>query len=477
MQSLTTHAYKALNRFKIALLICSIFLNCYRIVTEMLYTEGSFNVRKVRYVPKYFSWKTSLASVQWLFFIFANIVVVPISIGTAFQLPAEEIAGILRSSLTFTGIACILQGWFGHRLPIMEGHSGVMWGLVLNLCISASSMGMSLPSIGGGIATGLLLSGITVIILGAFNLLSVLQKIFTPMVMSVYLFLLTFQLIFIFFEGMLKVSADGTLDLPVSLFSLALVVFVVLLKVKGKPAIGNFSILIGMVVGWILYVMIFPAESIAASGQAEVHAFRFPIFPMGTPNLNIAIVVITFLASLVNLSNTIASVQAATSLLREKMTQAQMNRSYVLTGFYSIVAGIFGLVAYAPFASSIGFLESSRIFDRKPFIISGVLLSLLGIIPILGSVLATLPVTVGNAVLFVAYLQLFGTSMKSLKGYAFNSVTIHRLAIPVLVGVCIMTMDAQLFQTVPALIRPLLSNGFMMGVLLSILLEKVLAWE
>src|SRR5690606_37448977 len=102
------------------------------------------------------SWKTSLTSVQWLFFIFANTIVVPISVGTAFGLPTEEIAGIMRSSLIFTGLACLLQGLIEHRFPLMEGHSGFMWGLVLNLSVTASSMGISLTAVGGGIATGLL---------------------------------------------------------------------------------------------------------------------------------------------------------------------------------------------------------------------------------------------------------------------------------------------------------------------------------
>ncbi|WP_108992029.1 uracil/xanthine transporter [Paenibacillus agaridevorans] len=422
---------------------------------------------------KHTSWTLPLASVQWLFFIFANTVVVPLSVGSAFDLPTHDIAGILRSSLIFTGIACMLQGFIGHRYPLLEGHSGVMWGLTLTLSASASSMGMSLTSIGGGIATGMLLAGFVVAMLGAFNLLGFIQKIFTPMVMNVFLFLLTFQLILIFFKGMLKTSADGVLDMPVSLFSIGIAIFVILLKIKGKPAIGNFSILIGMVVGWILYVLVFP------SGQAVnvESSLSFPIFPFGKPNLNVSIIAVTFLASFVNLSNTIASVRAVSNLLQQKATESQLRRSYVLTGLFSIAASVLGLVSYATFASSIGFLESTRNFDRKPFLIGGGLMSLLGVIPFLGGILATLPITVGNAVLFAAYLQLLGTSLKGIKGYDFNSVTIHRLALPLLIGVCIMNVDATLFSGMPALLQPLLTNGFIMGVLLSILLEKLINWD
>jgi xanthine/uracil permease len=424
---------------------------------------------------KTISFNLTFSSLQWFIFIFANTVVVPISIGTAFDLPALEIAGIVRSSLMFTGIACILQGTIGHRLPIMEGHSGVIWGLILSLCLTASSMGMSFTEIGGGVATGMLLAGTLVIILGAINQLRFMHKIFTPMVMNVFLFLLTFQLILIFFKGMLQISEDGTLHVPVSLFSIVLVVFVIFIKIKAGPTIGNYSILIGMITGWILFVLIFPSSQ-PLNGTPGF--FSLPIFPLGPPNLNMGIIIVTFIAGIINISNLIASVQSVSKFREEEIpTNARMNRSYMLTGFFSVMAAFLGLVPYAPYASTIGFLESSRISNRKPFLIGGGIMVIIGLVPVLSGLLATMPITVGNAVLFVAYLQLLGTTLKGLKMYNFNSITIHRVAIPVLVGLSIMNLDTAVFSGLPILLQPLLSNGFIMGVLISIMLENLLKWD
>lgn len=417
---------------------------------------------------------TTFASLQWLFFIFANTIVVPISVGTAFDLPAQDVAGILRSSLIFTGLACFLQGWIGHRFPLMEGHSGVIWGLVLNLSFSAHALGMGLTEIGGGIASGMLLAGSFIVIMAAFNSLGFMERIFNPMVMSVFLLLLTFQLIKIFFEGMFAFHSDGTLDLPVSMYSIVIFIFVCLLRIKGKPMIGNFSILIGMLAGWIFYLILFPGSGAPAAISGS---FQIPIFPYGLPNLNFSIILTTFIAMMVNLSNTVASVKTAARMFQQRLTAARLNRSYTLTGLYGIAAAIFGLVSYAPYASSIGFLESTRIFERKPFLISGIMMAVLGIIPALGSILATLPITVGNAVLFAAYVQLFGTFLKSLRDFSFNSITIHRLAIPGLVGLSIIHMDPALFTALPTLLQPILSNGFIVGILLSVVLEFSINWD
>ncbi|MBI0579643.1 uracil/xanthine transporter [Neobacillus cucumis] len=414
-----------------------------------------------------------LSPVQWLFFMFANTVVVPISIGAAFQLPPETIEMTIRCSFIFTGISSILQAWVGHRYPLLDSHSGLMWGLMLNMGISASALGIDYATVGGGITTGFLLAGAVTVLIAAFNFISIIQKIINPMVISVYIFLLTFQLIFIFFKGMFKITENGTIDLPVSFVSIGVVIFVALLKIKGGRVFGNFSILIGMVAGWLVYRLIFPSvHPVEGSSSME-----FTIFPLGVPNLELGIVFVSFFASLLTLTNSFASIQAAADVYKEKVEKKQYKSSIFLTGIFGVITAIFGLVPFTPFTSTIGFLQSTKLYRRKPFMISGFVFILLGIIPPLAEFLGTMPLTIGNAVLFVAYLQLFGTALNSLKGTFFNSETIFRLAGPVLIGVSLMNIPPALFGSFPVLLQPLITNGLIMGVIISIILEKMVDWN
>jgi len=425
-------------------------------------------------MKNWFSSLTMFSSVQWLFFIFANTILVPISVANAFQLPLETMAMMLRTSLIFTGIACVFQGWIGHKFPLMEGPSGLVWGLILNLGLSAQSLGMDLAEIGGGIATGILLSCAVSILLVLFNGVKFLKWMFSPMVMSVYLFLLTFQLIFIFFEGMLEFNNDGTIHVPISLFSIFIAIFVTILKTKGNVTISNFSILIGIVVGWIGFEWLFEQN---ATGMKTSGDMEFILFPLGEPNLQVGIITVSFIAGLLNLSNTIVSVQTAASLYKKQANESQMGRSIYVTSIFTAIGTVFGQVSYTPFTSTIGFLQSTRIFNREPFLIGGGLLTIIGMIPSFATFLTHMPFTVGNAVLFVAYMQLFGTAYSSLKGEVFNSNTIFRLAAPVLLGVSLMNTSPTVFSNLPVHIQPLVSNGMIMGMLLSIFLEKLVNWE
>lgn len=135
-----------------------------------------------------------LAGIQWFFFLFTNTVVVPLSIGHNFHLSPDAIAATMQHAFILTGAVCILQAVFGHRYAVMDGPSGLWWGLTLSLTVSASSAGMSLERIGGGLAAGFLLAGLTMMILGWLGAAQVLQKLFTPMVKSAMLFLMTIQL-------------------------------------------------------------------------------------------------------------------------------------------------------------------------------------------------------------------------------------------------------------------------------------------
>lgn len=413
------------------------------------------------------------AGLQWLFFMFANTVVIPITIGEAFDLSSVEVASALQRSFIYTGFACILQAFIGHKYPLMEGQSGLWWGGLLSISASASAAGMSIDEMGGGLLVGIVISGIVIMILGALGIAKLLNRLFTPIVMSTVLFLLGAQLVGIFTKGMLGLSTHDRIDIPTSILSIFLILLVIIVNMRGPGPSKNFSILIGIVVGWILYVIFFPSESTEIVKETKV----FNFFPWGDPHFNLSLIIFTVLTGLVNTTNTIASVKGFETMVNKKTSDAQYRRSFMLTGLNSVVSGVFGMVPYAPYVSSLGFLQSTRIFQTLPMMIGGAMFMVLGLVPPLSTLFTTMPVSVGNAVLFVAYLQLFGGALSNLKGIQFNSVTIYRIAAPVLLGIAIMNIPASSFESIPVIIRPLLSSGLLVGIILAVLLENSIRWD
>ncbi|WP_318616593.1 uracil/xanthine transporter [Sporosarcina sp. YIM B06819] len=412
---------------------------------------------------------TLLAGFQWLFFMFANTVVIPISVGNAFQLEQIEIVSAIQRSFIFTGIACLLQGFIGHRLALMEGQSGLWWGVILSLAATASTMNLELTTVGGSIAVGVMISGVLVAGFGMLGMGELLKKWFTPIVMFVFLLLLANQLITIFLKGMIGLNTSESIDLKIACFSFLLAAMTILIHVKGKGIISSLNLLIGMVVGWICAVLLFPIEATETIATTPFLTW----FPWGQPTFEWGIVISVVITGLLNTTNTIATLKGAEDIYEQKTTAGQYRASFLLTGALTTGSGMLGLVPYTPYASSLGFLQSTGIRQRTPFFIGSLLFILLGMIPELSAFFSTIPQSVGNTVLFVAYLQLFSSALRNIEGLTFEPKTVYRIALPALVGLSIMSLPAAAFATLPALLQPLLSNGMLVGILAALFMELV----
>lgn len=414
-----------------------------------------------------------VAGIQWLGFMFANTVVIPLSVGTAFHQTPEAIAGAMARSFLITGLACLIQVFFGHRFPLMEGQSGMWWGVILGLAQLGTASGIPMVMLGGSVSVGIFLGGLVVMVCGALGMHRVLNRLFTPVVMAVLLFLLAAQLIDIFFKGMMGVSQYGHIQSPVALLSIGLVVLVSALTIWGRGLLSNFSILIGLATGWIAYVLQFGAGTAMVQPKWQDIA---QAFSWGAPHFQRGILVTCMVTALLNTTNTVATLRAAEPLFHRPLSASDYQRSLVLSGLFTAVSGPLTLVPYAPYTSSIGFLRTTRLFSRTPFIIGAAMFTLFGFIPPLSGFFSTLPISVGDAVLFVAYLQLFGSALNNLDGLTFDFRSIFRIALPILVGLAIQSMPSDDFSTLPGYVQPLLGNGMLMGILLSIVLETF-PWE
>lgn len=68
------------------------------------------------------------AGVQWLFFLFTNTVLVPLSVGHALGMAAGDITSSMQRSFILTGLLCMVQALWGHRYALMDGPAGIWWG-------------------------------------------------------------------------------------------------------------------------------------------------------------------------------------------------------------------------------------------------------------------------------------------------------------------------------------------------------------
>lgn len=418
-----------------------------------------------------------IAGIQWFFFIFANIVVIPITIGEAFQLEQTTVTSMMQFSFIVTGIACLAQAFLGHQRPIMEGQSGLWWGIFLTLVITASAQGMPLAVLGGSLALGVMISGAITIVIGLLGVGPLLANLFRPGVMGVFVLLLGFTLIQIFLKGMLGIpfgvdNQEAMIDIPIAGLAISIAIIVMVISIKSPVHIKSYALLIGIIIGWILHRIIFGASATETSVSTQL-----VIFPLGPLAWDSGVVLTTVLAGFLNLTNTFGALKASDDFYGRETTKRQYATSLTITGATNIASGVFGLVPYSPYVSSIGYLRQTGIYGRLPFIIGSFLFFMMGVFPLIGAFFTQLPLSIGSAVLFVAYLQLFLSSYEFFKQITINSLNVYRVAIPIFIGGMIMTFPPHYFTSLPIILRPFLSNGLLVGIILALLLENLFNWE
>src|SRR5699024_9823200 len=111
-------------------------------------------------------------------------------------------------------------------------------------------------------------------------------------VMGVFMLLLGLTLIHIFLKGMFGIpfgigaSETATINIPVTLLALFIVLFVIIVSIKTPVHVRSYALLIGIVIGWGLFVLIFGKNETLEQGSA----IQFTLFPLGKPTWDTGVV-------------------------------------------------------------------------------------------------------------------------------------------------------------------------------------------
>ncbi|MDD4335338.1 MAG: purine/pyrimidine permease [Desulfotomaculaceae bacterium] len=413
-----------------------------------------------------------LYAVQWLGFAVANSAVLPLVVGSALGLDQAGIATLAQRTFFFQALASLLQVLFGHRLPIIEGPSGMWWGIFITLAAMAPELGKPLSLLRTDLEFGVMAAGVILVVLGMTGLIGKALKFFTPAVTGSVLVLLGLQLSDTFVRGMFGIGAEGSIDPKSAFVSVLVVSIVIFISLKARGFLKSIAILVGIAAGWVLAVLVgVPAGEFIRS---EAVVALPGLFAWGAPTFDPGIVFVSALTGLLVLSNLVASILAMERVLDTELPQKTYNRGVVFTGFADILAGLGATVGFVPYSAGAGMVALTRVAARMPFVIFAFALIILGLLPQVGAFLASMPPPVGYSVLLASFCQMMGFGLKDYARMEFSARDYFVVGLPILFGTGMMNLPAGAFAGIPVFAQYILGNGFVGGMLLCMLLEHVL---
>ena len=400
-----------------------------------------------------------LYSLQW--FVLAIAVVVT-SLFIAVGSPAERVL-YAQKVFALMGGAIIVQALWGHRMPIVVGPASVLLvGIITTLAAQGEAVNTN------KIYTAILIGGCAVTLLSIGSTLKHLQKIFTPRIVIVILMLIAVTLgptikNLIFPTGQ---EARHSFGLWTTIAGIPLMA---LAANRLRGVMKSVVIPIALVIGTIIYYIMYGGFGEVFSKYSESEG------PLLLPKLEFdgGIILAFLLCFVALLINDIGSTQSLGGMLGTPDTDSRCRRGVGLTGIFNIIAGGIGIIGPVNFSMSPGVIASSSCASRYALIPAGAGLVICAFIPQLIAVMSAIPDTVIGVIL----LYLMGTQLAAAFHMISTTDSAKTFDQGLIIGLPIMV--ALLFgiipmQVIPSMLRPLIGNGFVMGVLTVIILEHVI---
>lgn len=405
-----------------------------------------------------------LYGLQWLVLSVPTILILGRVLGVMHFEDAPSQIFYMQKLFALGGIFLIIQILWGHKLPLIIGPASVLLiGIVSSLSFSYSV-----------IYTSVAIGGVLLLFLSLSGLLAKIDFLFTPRIIVVILMLIGFTLAPVILNLLFENSAG--FENFHFWFAIILVLLMLLMNKWFVGAWKSIVVLLGIVIGTLVYLKFRPIELSEAATMSDILSSdksSFFIFPLEFDFGVIAAFIFCYLALLIN---ELGSIQSLGSILNLKDMDKRTQRGVAVTGVSNIFAGLTGVIGLVDFSFSPGIIAATRCASRFVLIPAGIGLIILSLFPSLVSILNQTPSLVIGAIMF--YLMVtqlasgFHLMNKQQAVIDFESAIV--IGFPVMLAMLISFLPETIVSSIPLIARPILTNGFVMGVITVIVCEHLI---
>lgn len=398
---------------------------------------------------------------------YSGMATVPLLIGLGIGLPTEQIALLVSANVLVSGVATLLQALgvlnIGARLPIVMGST--FTGITPAILVGKDG---GLPAVfGATIVAGLL----TWIVAPWF---SRLMRFFPPIVTGTIIAIIGFSLLpstSKLIAGTDPAAADFASPTRL-LMALGTILLVVLLEAFAPVAVARFAILLALVLGTLVALPLGLAD-FSSVGEASwfgaVHPFAF-----GLPEFTIAAIIPMIIIQLVNMVESTGDTLAIGQIAGRDVGRDDLSRALRADGVGTAFAGVFNSFTIVTFGENVGLVSMTRVLSRYVVATAGALLVVIGLLPKLGAVVASLPGPVLGGVGVVMFGTVGAIGVKIMAQADLGNPR-NILIVAISFGFGLLPVGApEFYANLPGVLQPVLSSGIAAGGIAAFLLNLVL---
>lgn len=411
--------------------------------------------------------KSAAYGLQHVLTMYGGIIAPPLIVGTAAGLSPAEIGLLIAAALFVGGLATILQTmgvkYVGARLPLVQGVS-----------FAGVATMVAIVTTGGGLSA--VYGAVIVASLIGFVLAPYFSKIirfFPPVVTGCVITIIGLSLLPVAVRWMMGGNKNAENWGSVENISLALMTLaiVILLNVTNNATIRRLSILLAIVLGTILATFLGFGDFSKVGSGAWI---QFPsFFTFGMPTFEVTAILSMLIVTLVIMTETTADIIAVGEIVGTKVDSERISDGLRADMLSSAVAPIFGSFMQSAFAQNVGLVAITGVKSRFMVTAGGVILVVLGLLPIMGRLIAAIPVPVLGGAGLVLFGTVAASGIRTLAKIDYNDQKNLIIVATAIAAGMIPIIDHSFFAEFPKWVQTLFHSGISSTCIMAILLNLV----
>ncbi|MDP4524995.1 xanthine permease PbuX [Bacillus halotolerans] len=409
--------------------------------------------------------KTLSLGIQHVLAMYAGAIVVPLIVGKAMGLTAEQLTYLVSIDIFMCGVATLLQVWsnrfFGIGLPVVLGCT---FTAVSPMIAIGSEYGVS------AVYGSIIASGILVILISFF--FGKLVSFFPPVVTGSVVTIIGITLMPVAMNNI--AGGEGSPDFgDLSNLALAFIVLsiIVLLYRFTTGFIKSISILIGILIGTFIAYFMGKVQFDHVSDAAFVQLIQ--PFYFGTPSFHAAPIITMSIVAIVSLVESTGVYFALGDLTNRRLSEKDLSRGYRAEGLAVLLGGIFNAFPYTAFSQNVGLVQLTGIKKNTVIVATGVLLMAFGLFPKIAAFTTIIPSAVLGGAMVAMFGMVIAYGIKMLSRIDFakqENLLIVACSVGLGLGV---TVVPDIFKQLPSALTLLTTNGIVAGSFTAVILNMI----
>ncbi|MFD7077700.1 nucleobase:cation symporter-2 family protein [Nocardioides sp. NPDC059952] len=401
---------------------------------------------------------------QHILTMYGGVIAPPLIVGGAAGLSGTDLALLVTAGLFVSGLATLLQtlglGPFGSRLPIVQG---ISFASVSTMVTIASEDGLR-PVFGAIIVAGLI-----GLVLSSF--FAQLVRLFPAVVTGTIITVIGLSLMPVAFRWAMGNDASapdyGSMT-NIAYAGLTLLIILVISRVF-QGAISRLSILIGLVAGTVIATIAGQAD-FSSVGKADLVALP-PLLHFGSPTFEVGAIVSMTIVVLVIMTETTADILAIGEIVETDVDARRVARGLRADMAATTVAPFFGTFPCSAFAQNVGLVALTGIRSRYVVATGGLVLLLLGLLPVVGAVVAAIPYPVLGGAGIVLFGSVAASGIRTLSRVDYED-NLNMVIVSVAIAVGILPIAAPTFwDAFPEWLGVIMHSGISATALVAVVLN------